>query len=97
MIADGRNCQRWSRDFLGIETMVGRMAQGLRSSRADQQAERLEKEVLGDKIFSNTLAAEQDERIPTIAVPTVLVACNWPVNSFEIEPSTQEGGSRSTQ
>jgi hypothetical protein len=57
MIADGRSCQRWSSDFLGIETMVGRMAQGLRSSRADQQAEWLEKELLDDKVFSNTLAA----------------------------------------
>jgi hypothetical protein len=85
MIADGRNCQRWSRDFLGIETMVGRMAQGLRSSRADQQAEWLEKELLGDKIFSNTLAAKQDERIPTIVVPTVLVSFNWPVNSNRFE------------
>ena len=65
--------------------MVGRMAQGLRSSRADQQAEWLEKELLGDKIFSNTLAAKQDERIPSIVVPTVLVAFNWPVNSNRFE------------
>ena len=65
--------------------MVGRMAQGLRSSRADQQAEWLEKELLGDKIFSNTLAAKQDERIPTIVVPTELVAFNWPVNLNRFE------------
>jgi hypothetical protein len=33
--------------------MVGRMAQGLRSSRTDQQAEGLEKEVLGDNFFKH--------------------------------------------
>jgi hypothetical protein len=143
MIADGRNCQRWSSDFLGIETMVGRMAQGLRSSRADQQAERLEKSCSMTRFFQTrslpllaTLITllliappswvdafvrgrwepgfkflpvpyeskfedyylpaaldaadypnliKQDERIPTIAVPTVLVAFNWLVNSNRFE------------